>query len=152
VLKIKHAQYEPLAASLGRLLAARIRQFSFPEAPELVVPVPMFWLSRWFRGANAAETVAVSLARALALPVASDLLVCRRYLRKQGTLRPDERRRNVRRAFRTSLRFDIRGARLLLVDDVMTTGATAHDASRALRQAGASAIYVAAVARGTGHP
>ena len=96
--------------------------------------------------------MALSLAGQLGLPIATDLLVCRRWLRKQSTLKTDERRRNVRHAFRVSWRFNIRGARILLVDDVLTTGATAHEAARALRQAGAAAVYVAAVARSTHEP
>ena len=152
VLKIKHAHYEPLAAGLGQQLAGRLTERPFTEPPELIVPVPMFWLQRLWRGTNAAETVALSLAGQLGLPIATDLLVCRRWLRKQSTLKTDERRRNVRHAFRVSWRFNIRGARILLVDDVLTTGATAHEAARALRQAGAAAVYVAAVARSTHEP
>jgi predicted amidophosphoribosyltransferase len=91
--------------------------------------------------------IAVSLARELKLPIATDLLVCRRWLRKQSTLNTDERRRNVRNAFRASWRFNIRNANVLLVDDVLTTGATAHEAARALRRAGSAAVAVAAVAR-----
>jgi predicted amidophosphoribosyltransferase len=110
----------------------------------------MFWPQRLWRGANSSETLAIAVARELKLPVASDLLVCRRFLRKQSTLRPDERRRNVRHAFRVSWRYDIKGARLLVVDDVMTTGATAQETARVLRDAGAASVVVAAVARGMG--
>jgi Predicted amidophosphoribosyltransferases len=152
VLKIKHSHYEPLAGGLGELLATYIQQRRFAEPPELVAPVPMFWIQRLWRGTNAAETVALSLARVLRLPIAADLLVCRRWLKKQSTLKSDERRRNVRHAFRVSLRYGIRNARILLIDDVLTTGATAHEAARALLKAGASAVYVAAVARSTHEP
>jgi ComF family protein len=152
VLKIKHAYHEPLAADLGRQLALQIRQRPFADSPELVVPVPMFWLQRLWRGTNAAQIVALALAHELAIPIATDLLICRRWLRKQSTLRTDERRRNVRRAFRASWRFNIDGARILLVDDVMTTGATSQEAARVLRKAGASAVFVAAVARSTHAP
>ncbi|MCI0359513.1 MAG: double zinc ribbon domain-containing protein [Planctomycetaceae bacterium] len=152
VLKIKHAHYEPLAGGLGQQLARCIQDRPFAEPPEFVVPVPMFWLQRLLRGNNAAETLALSLARVLRLPIATDLLVCRRWLKKQSTLKSDERRRNVRHAFRVSWRYGIRNARILLVDDVLTTGATAHDAARALRHAGAASVYVAAVARSTHEP
>lgn len=147
---MKHFQHEPLTAALGQRLAELVRERPFDREPELVVSVSMHWLSRLWRGTNAAENIARSLAGALQLPFANDLLVCRRLLRKQSTLLPIERRRNVRNAWRVSRAYDVRTARVLLVDDVMTTGATAQEASRALRQAGAAAVYVAVVARGTG--
>jgi ComF family protein len=150
VLKCKHARYEALAAGLGWQLAQRLKALPFDPPPELVVPVPMFWLQRLWRGANSAESMAIAAAAELALPVATDLLVCRRFLRKQATLRPNERRKNVRHAFRVSWRHSIRGARLLVIDDVMTTGATAQETARVLCEAGAAAVYVAAVARGMG--
>ena len=152
VLKIKHAYYDPLAADLGRRLADRVAHRPFSQPPALVAPVPMYWLQRLWRGTNAAQAVAQSVAAELGLPLANHLLVCRRWLRKQSTLKTAERRRNVRQAFRASWRYNIRGARILLVDDVMTTGATAHEAARALKAAGASAVLVAAVARSTHEP
>jgi ComF family protein len=152
VLKTKHAFYEPLARGLGQRLARRIGDRPYGEQPELIAPVPMFWPQRLWRGTNAAETIALALARELDLPIATDLLVCRRWLRKQSTLKTEERRHNVRNAFRASWRFNVRGARILVVDDVLTTGATAQEAARSLRQAGAAIVYVAAVARSTYEP
>jgi ComF family protein len=152
VLKIKHAYYEPLAGGLGQRLARTIAERPFGQNAELVVPVPMFWPQRLWRGTSAAEAVAISLASELGLQIARDLLICRRWLQKQSTLKTDERRRNVREAFRASWRYNVRGAHVLVVDDVLTTGATAQEAARALRQAGAASVFVAAVARSTHEP
>jgi len=147
VLNAKHAAYEPLAIALGKRLAEAVKRMPIEEPPDLVVPVPMHWLKRLWRKTNPAGTIAQSLARRLGLPLASGALVCRRYLRRQATLTPAERRRNVRGAFHASLWWKLTGKRILLVDDVMTTGATAHEASRVLLKAGAAAVYVATASR-----
>ena len=84
------------------------------------------------------------------MAVASDLLRCRRKTSKQGMLLPNQRRRNVRDAYSVSAGYDIRDACVLLIDDVMTTGATGNELSRVLRRAGARHVSVAVVARGTG--
>jgi ComF family protein len=147
VLKAKHSVYEPLAAALGQRLAEAVRERPLPERPDLVAAVPMHWLKRLWRKTNPASTVAQAVARELEVPLAKGLLVCTRMLRRQATLTPPERRRNVRGAFRASRRWKISGQQILLVDDVMTTGATAHEASRVLLEVGALAVYVATVAR-----
>jgi ComF family protein len=147
VLKAKHSVHEPLAAALGQRLAVAVQQQPLPELPDLVVAVPMHWLKRLWRKTNPAGTVAQELSRELNVPLAAGLLICKRILRRQAALTPSERRRNVRGAFRASRRWAISGKRVLLVDDVLTTCATAHEASRALLEAGASAVYVATVAR-----
>ena len=136
--------------ALGRRMAVVLAEKPFPEPPELIVPVPMHWLTRLLRGTSAAETLARSLAAAISLPVAGDLLYCRRLLKKQGMLLATERRKNVRGAFAASRRYDISGARILLVDDVITTGATCDSAAKTLLETGAAAVYAISVARGTG--
>src|SRR5205823_8815370 len=147
VLNAKHSSFEALAAALGQRLAEAIEAAPFAETPELVVAVPLHWLKRAWRGTNPAGTVAMAVARQLEFPLANGGLTCVRLLKRQATLTPPERRRNVRGAFRVSRRAQVSGKRVLLVDDVMTTGATAHEGSRALLEAGAAAVYVATVAR-----
>jgi ComF family protein len=147
VLKAKHALYEPLAIALGQRLAESIQQRPLPDPPDLVVPVPMHWLKRLWRKTNPASTIAQAVARKLDVRCATGVLICRRMLRRQATLTPPERRQNVRGAFCAARRWNIAGKRILLIDDVMTTGATAHEASRALLQAGAAGVHVATVAR-----
>jgi predicted amidophosphoribosyltransferase len=150
VLKMKHHQWEHLAMSLGQRLAALLAERPFPEPPALVVPVPMHWLTRLFRGTSAAETLARSVATAAHLPFAGDLLRCRKMLKKQSMLLGAERQANVKGAYAASRSYDILGARILLVDDVITTGATCDSAARVLLSAGAAAVYAVSVARGTG--
>jgi len=147
VLKAKQSSYEALAAALGQRLAEAIELSPFEEQLEVVVAVPMHWLKRAWQGPNAAETAAMKVAQRLGLPLARGTLKCVRLLRRQANLAPTERRKNVRGAFRVSRRAKIAGKRVLLVDDVMTTGATAHEGSRVLLEAGASAVLIATVAR-----
>ncbi|MBC7856181.1 MAG: ComF family protein [Pirellulaceae bacterium] len=150
VLRMKHHAQEHLAMALGRRMGTLLAERPFPEPPELIVPIPMHWLSRLVRGTSAAETLARSLATAVPLPVAADLLHCRRLMKKQSTLLGAERQSNVKGAYGVSRSYDIRGARILLVDDVITTGATCDSAARVLLKAGAAAVYAVSVARGAG--
>ncbi len=120
------------------------------DPPDLVVPVPMHWTRRVTRGTNPAELVAEMVSHKLRIPAVAGVLYNRRKTRKQGTLLPDQRRRNVRQAFAVSAGYDIKQTHVLLIDDVMTTGATVNELSKLLQRAGANRISVAVVARGTG--
>ncbi len=150
VLWMKRHPYEPLTRALGTLLADHIAERVGEWNIDLVVPVPMHWWRRLRRGTNTARLLGESVSRRLALPLSVRVLRCRRKSLKQGTLRPLERFRNVRGAFRISSGYDITDKRVLLIDDILTTGATASEAARVLRQAGAQTVAVAVVARGTG--
>lgn len=147
VLQIKHAAHEPLALALGERLAESILERPFARLPDLIADVPMHWSERFWRGTNQAETIARAVSKRLGIRHAKRLLVCRRQLQRQATLTPAERLRNVRGAFCVSRRWKIDGLCVLVVDDVMTTGATAHEAARALRAAGAGEVFIAAVSR-----
>lgn len=150
VLQLKQPQFETLARHLAVQLAHRVRE-RFPSLPfDLVTGVPMHWLRRWWRGGSAAELLARLVAKELRLPFYADALYCRRLLKRQSSLTPAQRRLNVRRAYRVTPGFDLRQATILLIDDVLTTGATANECSRALRQAGAVEVVVATLARSQG--
>ena len=149
VLQAKHASCEPLAAALGQRLAEAIEQQPFAEPPDAVIAVPLFWSERMRRRCNPASTIAEAAARQLRLPFLRHAFVCRRPLQRQATLSAPQRQQNVRGAFRVWRKHAIAGKRILLIDDVMTTGATAHEVARGALAAGATCIYVATVARST---
>jgi len=125
-------------------LAARSARRAPDWAPELVVPVPLHPRRLRARGFNPALVVARAVARIAAAPLAPTALERVRDTPSQTGLSAAARRRNVRGALRA------RGAvpaRVWLVDDVVTTGATLREAARALRRAGARSIVAVAAAR-----
>lgn len=148
VLMTKSANGESATVILGRLLALSVCRRYPEDPPDCVTPVPMHWLRRIVRRTSGADVLAETIARTLRVPHRR-LLKCRRT-KKQGTLSPAERRENVRGAFRVSTGYDISGSRILLVDDVMTTGATANECAKVLRKCGAASVAVAVIARGAG--
>ena len=115
---------------------------------DLIVPVPLHHAKEREREFNQAERLAIGLARSLELPVRVDLV--RRVLptRTQTQLTKTLRADNVRRAFVAGSGGKFRGERIILVDDVLTTGATTSACARVLRRLGAGEVCVWTVARG----
>jgi predicted amidophosphoribosyltransferase len=133
--------------ALGDLLAMTQRGELARWHPDAVVAIPMHWSRRMWRGVHSAEIVAGRLAAHLDVPLASHLLVRRRRTAPQARLAPSRRKANVRGAFGARASRDLARARLLLVDDIMTTGATLNEAAKTLLDAGADAVGAAVVAR-----
>ncbi len=151
VIAAKKLVHEPLTQALGQWLAEHARTELLPWwRPDVVVPVPMHFWRRWRRGTQPSLILGDCIARRTGVPLLEGLLYCRRKSKKQGTLSVSERFRNRRGAFSISPGYDITDSRVLLVDDILTTGATASEAARTLRRAGARAVAVAVVARASG--
>jgi ComF family protein len=113
----------------------------------VIMPIPMFWGRRLRRGKNCPETLAECLSQSLGVPMRRGLLVRHRNTLPQNNLTPAHRFKNMRGAFRVRRPTIVAGARVLLVDDVLTTGATCSEAAKTLKQAGAETVAVAVVAR-----
>ncbi len=147
VLRMKSAPGEALAEMAGRLLADERRDALKAAGVGVVVPVPLHWRRRWARGYNQAEAIARELAARLGLPCLPRAL--RRVWPAPQQAQPSAtaRRENVRGAFRVAPRASGPGRAVLLVDDVMTTGSTAGEAARVLKEAGAAKVVVAVLAR-----
>jgi ComF family protein len=140
----KFERVPTLAAPLGRYLVKALpddRQF------DVVVPMPLHWLRRWRRGFNQSGLLASEVGRRLGLPLQTRALRRKRHAAPQSGLSSAARRRNVAGLFAVSDRRLIEGRRVLLVDDVLTTGATAQAAARALKSAGAAQVVVLTLAR-----
>lgn len=146
ILMGKAAQGTHLMLALAEELARSRRDWFRASAIDAIVPVPHHWTHRLVRPQLPTETIAATLSRRLEIPCLHDAVVKIRRTLPQAGLSGTKRRSNVRNAFAGSGR-PISGMRLLLVDDVMTTGGTAHAASLALLDAGAIEVSVAVLAR-----
>jgi ComF family protein len=162
------ARYRPSAESDRRSLPSLIRRHKYgldqslqkalaeflgDELPyssadcDVVIPVPLHQRRLWWRGFNQAALLAMTISRRLAKPIELDALMRSRMTTPQTSQDHDARRRNVRRAFSVSRPARIRGRRVLLIDDVMTTGATVDECARVLVAAGAARVDVLTLAR-----
>jgi ComF family protein len=131
---------------LALLLAERVGR-AFPPGVDLVVPVPLHRRRLVGRGFNQAALLARELGRRLGLRVDVAALSSARPTRSLAGLRPGERVREVRGAIRVRRPQRVAGVRVLVVDDVLTTGATVEGCCRALKIAGARRVGVAVAAR-----
>lgn len=153
VLGLKHGRKLALARLTGALLAARLPQL---EEGLLLVPVPLHRWRLWRRGYNQAAEIARELARRTPSRLVVDGLLRRKRTPSLGSLGKAARKRALQGAIAVNPHKSglIRGASIVLVDDVLTSGATSDACVRALRRAGAERIVVACFARvieGTAH-
>lgn len=139
----KYGGVQTLATPLGRFLAQALPR---DEQFDVIVPMPLHWRKRWRRGFNQSTLLAREISRRIQVPVRRAVRRVR-FTSAQAGLTNAKRRENVSGAFRARGRGPLKGMRVLLVDDVMTTGATAASCARALRMAGAGRVVLLTLAR-----
>jgi ComF family protein len=148
ILKLKHSQNQGLAEVVGELWTSHAVETVRGCGITTVVPVPLHWRRRWSRGFNQSEVLAEAWAKTLHVPLAGRWLRRVRSTAMQTSLTPTARHENVRGAFRARPDPQFRGSVVLLIDDVLTTGATASEAAKALKRAGADRVVVAVLGHG----
>jgi competence protein ComFC len=137
--------FEPFLADL---LIRQAEPILRQEHWNWIVPVPLHPLKKREREFNQAERLAVCLSRVTKIPVKKDLIRRVEATRTQTMLSRQQRAQNVHRAFAVHPKQKLNGEKIILLDDVLTTGATTNACARSLRQAGAGEICVWTVARG----
>lgn len=146
VRNLKYGGVKILAEPMTDAMLEAYRRIE-PTGAELVTFVPMHPWRRLRRGLNQSEVLAASVAKRLGLPCEGVLIRTRNTV-QQARLTGEERRKNLKNAFRAEE--SVRGRHVLLVDDVYTTGTTAQECAKALRRAGATGVYYLAFASGGG--
>ena len=128
------------------LIEHRFKPLSDCKA-DVVFPIPTHWIRRIQRGTSGPESLSEFVARKLKLAWEPHGLIRTRNTKRQADLTPGLRFGNIRSAFRTARGYDLEGLRAIVVDDVLTTGATCSEAARTLLESGAADVTVAVIAR-----
>lgn len=151
IIEIKRNSDETRAFQLGKLLGELADKFEIMDEIEVVVPVPSYWQRRWSRnGMHVAGVVSEGFCRVTGRQKLPNCLKCIRNTKKQSKLRPNQRIQNVRNAFKINPKYSVKNKAILLLDDVMTSGATVNECTKVLLEAGAASVFVAVAARASG--
>jgi ComF family protein len=149
-IRAKSPSGHPLCTGLACLLWDRMAESLRAGQFELVVPVPHHWRDRVTRAYFPSQGIARCLAARLNIPMAQGIVVKTRRTPTQSSLSRAKRLKNLIGAFRLGGRPDLKGRNVLLVDDILTTGATAHRVALVLKEAGAARVTTVVLARAVG--
>lgn len=139
----KYASVDVLAGPLGELM---VQALPLDLQVDTIVPVPLHWRRKMWRGFNQCDLLARPLESRLRVPVVQAIRKTR-HTETQASSTPGERRSNLTGAFVLAAENIVEGKRVLLVDDVLTTGATVTACSALLRRGGAKSVTVLTLAR-----
>ncbi len=147
IFRFKYAGRKSLGAPFANLL-----QFALDHNPELfpcsvLVPVPLHRQNERLRGFNQAAELALGLATLAQLPILQHILIRQKRTKPQFRLSKADRAVNAQGAFSVIDKAAVKGQRLLLIDDICTTGATLGECARVLRRAGAASVRALVLAR-----
>lgn len=146
ILKMKYAGYRAIALEFGRIMAERVLMEFNPTDWDAIVPVPLHPKRQRTRGFNQSQVMALALRSKFKVPIMiSELTRTRNTVPQQGSRR--SRALNVQTAFRVTKPKEIRNKNLLILDDVMTTGATVNACAEVLKQSGALRVDVFTLCR-----
>ncbi|MFA5114937.1 MAG: ComF family protein [Candidatus Omnitrophota bacterium] len=145
--EFKYGNKEHLALFLSKLMADFIHEYNLPiDFVDSIIPVPLYKSRLREREFNQARTLSEPLAREFHKPLLDGALIRRRPTASQTGLEENERFRNVEGSFEVIDAGAIRNTNLLLIDDVLTTGATSSEAARVLKDSGANIVFVLTLA------
>jgi len=144
----KYERRSCLGVDLGDIMLSSFHQHYSLNSLDQLVPVPLHKKQYRQRQYNQSEVLARNLSRATGIPVAADTLARIRETRPQFTLNKQERASNIRNSFQVKNRAWLQGAKVLVIDDICTTGSTINECARILKQSGAKEVHGLVLAHG----
>ena len=150
VTQSKNTGDETLMAQLGRLLGHQVKKHRQTADTDLMVPIPTHWKRRFSsNGFHGPSLIAQNIEKITGIPQSQRILRAVKPTLKQGRLSRTARLKNIRDAFACKHPEKIERRTVMLIDDVMTSGATMTEATKVLKRAGAKKVIVAVIARAT---
>ncbi len=142
----KYQNRRGLCSYMGDMLGDKMAEGGWAKSFDFIIPVPLHPLKKWMRGYNQAEILSDALSERIGVPVLKGVLQRKRYTKTQTRKSAQERLSGMSGAFRVRNKNLLSGKNLLLVDDVMTTGATLSACAGEILRSEGSRVSIAALA------
>ena len=139
--EIKYKENFRLGIYLGKLIGNKLKEKIFDWSADLIIPIPLHHLKKAERGYNQSYYIAKGMSSVCKIPVNASVIKRNRFTPSQTSLNLDERKENIQGAFTLKKKKIISGKKIILVDDVITTGATISECGKVLKEAGVKEIY-----------
>jgi ComF family protein len=143
---LKYDKKFPVGIFLGKVLATEIKSSKTNWNFDLIIPIPLHQLKKAERGYNQAYYIAKGVGSTLKVNVSDRVVKRIKYTESQTTMNLNEREENISGAFKIKNQKTVSGKNILLLDDVITTGATISECGKMLLESGANKIYAASIA------
>jgi len=143
---LKYEKKFPIGIFLGKVLGSEFKKQEINWKFDLIIPIPLHQLKKAERGYNQSYFIAKGVGNILNVKVSDRVVKRVKYTESQTTMNLNEREENISGAFKVSQKNAIREKSILLLDDVITTGATIAECGKILLEAGANKIYAASIA------
>lgn len=143
---IKYQNKFQVGIFLGKVLAANIQSTRSDWKIDLIIPIPLHQLKKAERGYNQSYYIAKGMSKILNVPCSDQIVKRKKYTESQTTMTLTERQENISKAFRIKNKNAVKEKTVLLIDDVITTGATISECGSILLESGAKKIFAASIA------
>ncbi|HEY5586501.1 MAG TPA: ComF family protein [Ruminiclostridium sp.] len=144
--KFKFSNKPSYYRAFGKLLALKLQNTIQLDQIDMIIPVPLHRSRQKLRGYNQAELIAECAAKLLSTPLAANILIKTSESKSQSVLSRNERLSNIEGMFKVINAHAVYKKNILIVDDIVTTGSTINQCSKALKQSGASSIIAGVIA------
>lgn len=150
IFSFKYKFIKELSSYLGELLISALKNHPLISSIEsfVIIPVPLHWRRKKWRGFNQSELLAKKIEEYFSIPLFEKILIRKKHTKPQVKLKEKERKENIKNAFTIENPCAILNKKIILIDDVSTTGATLEECSKVLKKAGAKEIWGLVLARG----
>lgn len=143
----KYEEFKKIGKYLGEILAEKLSRYSFISDVDYILPVPLHHIKKRERGFNQARILGKSVSKKLQIPLKNSAVKRKKYTKSQTKLSKEEREKNVGNAFVIKDISLVKNKRLLIVDDVFTTGSTMKSIASVLKNNGAEKVYASSIVR-----
>ena len=147
IIKYKFNENSYLYKTFAKIIIKDKKVYGFLKLYDIIIPVPMNKLKKSVRGYNQSELVANEIAKQMELPFEKTVLIKTKNTKVQSTLTKTQRIENVKNAFFVTDTTKVKYKKVILIDDIYTTGCTVNECSKVLKQAGAQEICVVTIAK-----